>query len=61
MCLVAQGTNSLLVGRWGADAVPFPALASDLTACSISRPSASKLLVINMVERNIKSRQAGAQ
>ena len=34
---------------------PLPALATDLTACSISRPSASKLSMINMVERNIKS------
>ena len=34
---------------------PLPALATDLTACSISRPSASKLSIINMVERNIKS------
>ena len=34
---------------------PLPALATDLLACSISRPSASKLSMINMVERNIKS------
>ena len=34
---------------------PLPALATDLTACSISRPSARKLSMISMVERNIKS------
>ena len=34
---------------------PLAALATDLLACSISRPSASKLSMINMVERNIKS------
>ena len=34
---------------------PLAALATDLLACSISLPSASKLSMINMVERNIKS------
>ena len=34
---------------------PLPALATDLLACSISRPSARKLSMISMVERNIKS------
>ena len=56
---IARGARPLAVSRNERSAhtprPPLAAVATDLMACSISRPSASKLSMINMVERNIKS------